>query len=98
MAIISMIETLSAPKYLRMSEIVSEIERFFRETENLKVYGLESEIASEASRLRRNNRTLRTPDSIQLATAIVGGADVFVTNDIKLRMLKLGKLKVRVLK
>ena len=40
-------------------------------------------ISVEAARLRAENR-IRTPDSLQLATAIVYGADAFLTNDTNL--------------
>ena len=41
------------------------------------------EIAEEAARLRAAHK-IRTPDSIQLATAINGGASFFLTNDDRL--------------
>jgi predicted nucleic acid-binding protein len=40
-------------------------------------------IAEEAARLRANY-SLRTPDAIQLATAVRSGASSFLTNDSKL--------------
>jgi predicted nucleic acid-binding protein len=43
-------------------------------------------IAEEAARLRANY-SLRTPDAIQLATAIRSGASFFLTNDSKLPSL-----------
>jgi predicted nucleic acid-binding protein len=43
-------------------------------------------IAEEAARLRANY-SLRTPDAIQLATAVRSGASSFLTNDSKLPSL-----------
>ena len=94
-SIISVIETLSAPKYLHLAEVVDEIDLFFREADNIKVFELNGEIAFEAARLRRENKNLRTPDSIQLATALVGGAEVFITHDRGLQKMKVDKLKIR---
>ncbi|HLE50285.1 MAG TPA: PIN domain-containing protein [Patescibacteria group bacterium] len=94
-SIVSVVEALSAPRYSQLSEVVSGIERFFQETPGLVVFPVDWEISQKAAELRRENRSLRTPDAIQLATAIVGGADVFITNDRKLRGLKLAPLKVR---
>ena len=58
--------------------------RYFRETDEVRVWLVDWEIAEESARLRAAYR-LRTPDSIQLATAVVAGAEVFITNDIRLR-------------
>ena len=44
------------------------------------------EIAEEAARLRAFHN-IRTPDSIQMATAIFGGASFFLTNDTRLPSL-----------
>jgi predicted nucleic acid-binding protein len=47
---------------------------------NLTTLDVTEDIAVEAARLRAT-LNLKTPDAIQLATALVGGASVFVTND-----------------
>ena len=49
---------------------------------NLKTFSVSVEIATEAAQLRADYG-LKTPDSIQLATALVGGATAFLTNDDK---------------
>ena len=54
---------------------------------NLKVFDITPEISAEAARLRAQYG-LRTPDAIHAATALVAGADLFVTNDRDL--LKVG--------
>jgi len=51
-------------------------------------------IAEEAAGLRARHN-MRTPDAIQLATAVRSGASVFLTNDSHLRAL--GSLKILVL-
>ena len=48
---------------------------------------LDAELAEDAARLRSRYR-LRLPDAIQVATAIRGRADVFVTHDRRLRRVK----------
>jgi predicted nucleic acid-binding protein len=40
-------------------------------------------IATEAAQIRAMHG-IKTPDSIQLATASIGGANVFLTNDSRL--------------
>ncbi|MFN7348786.1 MAG: type II toxin-antitoxin system VapC family toxin [Dolichospermum sp.] len=44
------------------------------------------DIAENAAKLRADYN-LRTPDAIQMATAIYGGASIFLTNDIRLPSL-----------
>lgn len=47
---------------------------------------LTGDIAEEAARLRAQHG-LRTPDAVQMATALTAGAQVFLTNDARLRPL-----------
>jgi predicted nucleic acid-binding protein len=50
----------------------------------LTIFPVSSEIAKLAAELRAT-KNLRTPDAIQIATAIQNGADFFLTNDMGLR-------------
>lgn len=93
-SIISVVETLSPPKYITNEHTQSEISRFFQESVGLAVYPLNWEISFESARLRRENKFLKTPDSVQLATALINKADVFITNDQKLTGLKISGLKI----
>jgi len=52
-------------------------------THGLTVQAVTSAIAEEAARLRAAH-AFRTPDAIQLATALAAGASSFLTNDAKL--------------
>ncbi len=54
---------------------------------NLEIIELTNSIAIEAARIRREHK-LSLPDSIQLATAIIHKADLFITNDQKLNSFK----------
>jgi len=64
------------------------------------IINLNQDIAEEAARLRAFHN-IRTPDSIQMATAIKMNATHFLTNDLKLpnlpglKVLKLDELKTR---
>ena len=66
----------------------------------LKVFSVSSTIAKLAAELRAT-KNLRTPDAIQIATAIQNGADFFLTNDISLKsisnltVLVLDDIKIR---
>jgi predicted nucleic acid-binding protein len=50
----------------------------------LTTYPVDIPIARKAAELRAKEN-LRTPDVIQIATAIVAGAQAFVTNDARLK-------------
>jgi predicted nucleic acid-binding protein len=50
---------------------------------SLTIAGISPKIAEQAARLRASYN-LRTPDAIQLATAIEAGASTFLTNDQRL--------------
>lgn len=93
----SVIEVLSPGKYIDNDELRNEITRFFQESDGLSVLPVNREVALIAASLRRENKFLRTPDAIQLATAAVSGADLFVTNDRKLQKVKVGTMKIRIL-
>ena len=84
---ISVIETLSLPQLSSNEEKIDEYTLFFNKTTNLTVFPIGWDISLEAARLRRINKNLRTPDAIQLATAIIHKADIFITNDKKILSL-----------
>jgi len=60
----------------------------------MQLVSIDSETAKVAADLRARYN-LRTPDALQLATAIKAGCDAFLTNDATLK--KVTELKVLVL-
>lgn len=96
-SIISVAETLSPAKYLVDEVTPKKIQQFFSETQGLTIYPVDWNIAVEAAILRQKHRFLKTPDAIQLATAIVHKADIFITNDAKLKTLSLPGLTIQTL-
>lgn len=84
---ISVIETLSPAKYTNDPDRMEAYTLFFRNTPNLTVYPVDWNVSLEAANLRRRFRWLRTPDAIQLSTAIVGGVKRFITSDIRLKKI-----------
>ncbi|MEN6347907.1 MAG: type II toxin-antitoxin system VapC family toxin [Syntrophomonas sp.] len=54
---------------------------------HLTVYPMDALVAEEAARLRAVYR-FKMPDAIHLATAIIFRADVFLTNDYRLALVK----------
>ncbi len=93
-SVISILESLSPIKYQDDPFAQTTILNFFHQTPNLKFFDVDIEISSQAAQLRRENKSLRTPDSIQLATALVHQADIFITNDVKLTKLHFPNLKI----
>jgi predicted nucleic acid-binding protein len=65
-------------------------EQFFT-TKNLTMYNVTPEIAIEAAAIRREYG-FRLPDAIQLATSLVYKAEIFLTNDTRLKSFK--KLRI----
>ena len=47
----------------------------------LHVLNVTPQIAEEAAQIRATYRRIRTPDALQMATAVVAGAHYFLTND-----------------
>ncbi|MBD3280111.1 PIN domain-containing protein [Candidatus Dojkabacteria bacterium] len=66
-------------------------EDFFNHVENLSLVDMTKDIAMTAAKLRADYG-IRTPDGLHLATAINSGADIFVTNDKRLK--KVSEIKV----
>ncbi|MCO5248162.1 MAG: PIN domain-containing protein [Chitinophagales bacterium] len=53
---------------------------------SIELYDVSSKVADQAAQLRAKYN-LRTPDSIQLATCLEVGADYFLTNDHRLKIV-----------
>lgn len=91
-SIISMIELLSYPA---TENVADQLTEDFTNTPNLTVFEINQGIALETARIRREHR-FRLADAIQLATAILSKAKVFVTNDESIKRFK--EIKVLMLK
>lgn len=87
-SIITLIEILS----VKASSVkIKGLKKLFSEIPNLAVVEVNEEIADKTVLIRRKYG-FRTPDAIQLATAVQARAKVFITNDERLKKLK--ELKV----
>lgn len=96
-SIMSLLESLSPFKYQDDTEAQYAITNFFYLTPSVHIIDVDREVAIEAARLRREHKSLRAPDAIQLATAIVHKAEIFITNDIRLINLSLPGLIIQTL-
>jgi predicted nucleic acid-binding protein len=83
---ITLLETLVVPLRHGHSNLAQQYRDILLRTKGHTTISLYPNIAEEAARLRASYN-IRTPDSIQMATAIVGGASFFLTNDTHLPSL-----------
>ncbi len=97
-SVISLLEVLVYPMETRDLELAQRYRNILLRSRGLRIVDTNQEIAEEAARLRAFHN-IRTPDSIQMATAIKMNATYFLTNDLKLpslpelKVLKLDELK-----
>jgi len=83
---VTLIEVLVHPLREGRPELAEEYPNILLQSPALTAVPLDEGIAEEAAGLRARHN-LRTPDAIQLATAIRSGASWFLTNDAKLANL-----------
>ncbi|HTN99430.1 MAG TPA: PIN domain-containing protein [Microthrixaceae bacterium] len=65
----------------RRSEQAIQVVRGAFDRLPIQIVDLSPVIATEAARLRARHRTLRLPDALVIATAVIAGADRLVTTD-----------------
>lgn len=97
-SIITLLEVLVHPFRDGDTKLAQKYRDILFDSGGVETKLLTREIAEEAARLRAAHR-LRTPDSIQMATAIIEGASFFLTNDKvlpslpQLRIISLASLR-----
>ena len=85
-------ELLTKPYRLKDLQKIRLFEGFIRTMPNTKIKSIDYDISKKAASLRAEYK-LRTPDALILATAIMTGSDLFITNDIALNRFKIEGLK-----
>lgn len=91
---ISLIESLVLPERHSRPEIVADYTRTFQQLPNLTVITVDTHLALLTAKLRALYPSLRTPDAIQLSSALLNHAKIFITNDKKLTQVKQIKVKL----
>ena len=91
---LTLTEVLVHPVRLSHADLAETYRDILLNQENLKTLAVSSKIAELAAQLRAT-QNLRTPDAIQIATALAGHAAFFLTND--LRLSSVANLQVLVL-
>lgn len=85
-SVITLLEVLVRPIRDGNLILAQRYREFLLNTNSVTTHFLSQKIAEEAARIRATYK-IRTPDSIQMATAISVGASFFLTNDTHLPTL-----------
>jgi predicted nucleic acid-binding protein len=83
---ITLLEVLVKPLRENRSDLVNKYNDILTSAKGLDICDLNISIAKEAASLR-SKYNLKTPDSIQIATAKVYSAEYFITNDLQLKSI-----------
>ena len=79
-SMLTVTETLIHPKRYGNQVLEEQYRDILLNSQNIAAFVINAEIAERAADLRAHY-SLRTPDAIQVATALVSGCDAFLTND-----------------
>jgi predicted nucleic acid-binding protein len=85
-SVITLLEVLVQPYKNSREDLIKEYKAIFEESPGIDLVDLNPKICEISAKLRADYR-VRTPDSIEIGTAIYGGADYFLTNDIRLETI-----------
>lgn len=66
---------------------IKKFERFMADSKKVKIISVDVGVAQKAQEIRNRMKSIKTPDAVHVATAIVGKADVFHTFDKQLLSL-----------
>jgi predicted nucleic acid-binding protein len=83
-SVLCLAEVLVTPMRRGNERMVRRYRDLLTSTENLHLYPADANTATMAARLR-SRWNIRTPDAIHLATALHQQAEIFLTNDERLR-------------
>ncbi|HAH24249.1 MAG TPA: hypothetical protein DCL77_10935 [Prolixibacteraceae bacterium] len=72
---------------MKENQLVEQYQSILCNSPSIDIFDLTIEIAKKAAAYRAKYG-LKTPDSIQIATAVDASADFFFTNDIRLKAVK----------
>ena len=82
-SLVTLVEVRVHPLREGQHDLAQQYRDLLLQSENLRAVPLDESIAEQAAELRARHK-LRTPDAIQLATALRSGASWFFTNDADL--------------
>lgn len=82
-SVVTLAEVLVRPLRERRPDLVQRYREILLNSAGFETLPVSAEIAEQAAQLRATHG-LRTPDALQLATALDAGARIFLTNDAQL--------------
>jgi predicted nucleic acid-binding protein len=86
-SVITLLEVLVHPIRKNEVQLVEQYQNILCNSPTVVIFELNTEIAIIAAGFRAKY-ALKTPDSIQVATAVYASSDYFLTNDIRLKAVK----------
>ena len=84
-SIITLIEVLTKPLAENQEQLANKYRDILLNSSNTYILELNTDIAEKSAILKSKYKFLKTPDAIQLATAIYSNSDLFLSNDKKLQ-------------
>jgi predicted nucleic acid-binding protein len=84
-SVITLVEVLPKPIEAGNEPLANQFAEFLTRGKNISLMDIGPGIAESAGRLRGRYPFLRTMDAIQIAASLQARADVFITNDSKLK-------------
>src|SRR5437867_6677308 len=84
---LTLLELLIWPFKKNRPDLAEQYRRLLLKSSHLRIVPMDESIATEAARIRAAYN-FRTPDAIQLASAKISRADIFLTNDKRLLPFK----------
>lgn len=82
---VTLLEVLVKPLRIGRKDLVRKYTELLLQNQYFTLLAIEEKVAEEAARIRAKHEKIRTPDAIQLAIARLENADVFLTNDNKMK-------------
>ena len=84
-SIITLIEVLTKPLAENQEHLANKYRDILLNSSNTYILELNNDIAEKSAVLKSKYKFLKTPDAIQLATAIYSNSSLFLSNDKKLQ-------------
>ena len=86
-SIITLIEVLIKPLVENQEKLANKYRDILLNSDSVYILELNNDIAEKSATLKSKYKFLKTPDAIQLATAIYSNSDLFLSNDKKLQSI-----------
>jgi len=95
-SVLTLLEVLVQPLRSARLDLAHEYRRILTGSAGIILFPIDADICELSAKLRSNYHWIRTPDAIQVATALCNGVELIVTNDERWR--RLTEIQVVVLK